>query len=79
MDKPYPRTCGECQQDSVVRVLLPKQSMPVLVAPGRLRILAVENLPVDRCERCGEVWYTNVTDDYITKAMDQWKDDHEND
>jgi hypothetical protein len=65
--KNYPIHCIECGKKEVrpatIRQTLPRNH------DGRIYDLDVTNLPVTRCESCGEVYYTQDSDDRIIAVL----------
>ena len=65
--KPYPRGCTECGETAV---------MPADIAydaevkhDGRLHRFRISRLTIDKCQRCGEEFFTNRTDEQIATAL----------
>jgi DNA-binding transcriptional regulator YiaG len=65
----YPIQCIECGQNEV---------RPAVIAhrinknhDGRIYPLFIRKLPVTRCDACGEIYYTNDTDDKVSEALRQ--------
>jgi len=65
--KPYPRGCTECGETAV---------MPADIAydaevkhDGRLHRFRISRLTIDKCQACGEEFFTNCTDEQITTAL----------
>jgi putative zinc finger/helix-turn-helix YgiT family protein len=63
----YPIRCIECGRKevrpAVVRQEVQKNH------DGRLYQLTIEQLPVNRCEACGEIYFTNESDDAISAEL----------
>jgi putative zinc finger/helix-turn-helix YgiT family protein len=66
-EKPYPRRCAECGKVSVTQATIPHQAS--IKHDGRLYEFPIVELPVDRCEACGEVFFTNQTADAKSSAL----------
>ncbi|HUT88312.1 MAG TPA: YgiT-type zinc finger protein [Thermoguttaceae bacterium] len=68
--KPYPRHCAMCQGDRVERLILPSYPLEIR-HNGVLHTITITitDLPVDRCQECGEVFFTNDSDDRIENQV----------
>jgi len=66
-EKTYPIRCVECGKKqvrlAVIRHNLQKNH------DGRLYDLAIDHLPVTQCEACGEIYFTNESDERISAAL----------
>ena len=65
--KPYPRLCTQCGETAV---------MPADIAydaevkhDGRLHRFPISRLMIDKCQRCGEEFFTNRTDEQIAAGL----------
>jgi ribosome-binding protein aMBF1 (putative translation factor) len=66
-DKAYPRRCAECGKAEVRRTTIPYNAE--VKHDGTLYAFHIPALQVDKCDACGEVLFTNVTDDQISYAL----------
>jgi putative zinc finger/helix-turn-helix YgiT family protein len=65
--KPYPRRCPECGKADVRPHTMPYDAE--VRHDGRLHVFRITNLHVDRCGACGEILFTNATDEQISGAL----------
>ena len=65
--KPYPRRCAGCGEVSLRRARI--QHLSRVKNNGQLIELRIDDLLVDRCEECGEVFFTNETADAHASAL----------
>ena len=68
--RPYPRHCTDCGKETVQRVTIDYDAAQKL--DGRLYHFRVSALPIDKCQNCGEEFFTNETDEVITSAFRQF-------
>ena len=66
-DMPFPRHCPECGKLKVQPATIPYDAE--VKYDGRLYALRIPALQVDQCAACGEVLFSNVTDDQISQAL----------
>jgi DNA-binding transcriptional regulator YiaG len=66
-EKPYPRRCGECGQAAVFPALLPYDAE--VRHDGRLHRFHIAALHIDKCQNCGEEFFTNRTDAQISTGL----------
>ncbi|MGD1278699.1 MAG: type II TA system antitoxin MqsA family protein [Tepidisphaeraceae bacterium] len=66
-EKRYPIRCAECGKNEVrpatVRHVMQKNH------DGRMYDLVIEDLPVTKCDACGEIYFTNESDDRISASL----------
>ena len=65
--KPFPRRCLECGEVNVRPATIAYEGE--VKHDGRVYAIRVAQLPVNKCRACGEVFFTNVTDDQISQAL----------
>lgn len=65
--KPYPRGCALCAEETVVHALIPH--VTTVTHDGQPFAVSLDALAVDRCSRCGEVYFTNESSDQISAAV----------
>ena len=63
----YPRGCALCATETVFRAFIPHVAS--VVHDGERLVITIEALAVDRCSRCGEVYFTNESSDQISAAV----------
>jgi DNA-directed RNA polymerase subunit N (RpoN/RPB10) len=63
--KPYPRRCAACGQISVSKCYIPYNAE--ILHGGKLHKFLIPNLGIDRCESCGEQFFTTSTDGQIER------------
>ena len=66
-DKPFPRRCPECGKVEVQPATIPYDAK--VKHDGRLYAFRIPALQVNKCAACGEVLFSNVTDDQISQAL----------
>ena len=66
-DKPYPRFCAECERECVTPASITYNAE--MKHDGRVHQFVVTDLPIDKCEHCGEQWFTSVTDKSLQDAL----------
>ena len=66
-DKPYPRYCGECKSESVQPTDIVYDA--VVKHDGKPHSFRIDRLPIDKCTRCGEQYFTLQTDDSISSGL----------
>jgi putative zinc finger/helix-turn-helix YgiT family protein len=66
-DKPFPRHCPECGKLEVQPAIIPYDAE--VKHDGRLYAFLIPALQVNRCAACGEVLFSNVTDNQISQAL----------
>ncbi|MEX0818970.1 MAG: hypothetical protein WD070_05235 [Pirellulaceae bacterium] len=69
MNKPYPRRCCECGKVTVQQATIAYDAC--IKHDGKLHEIHFAELPVDRCDACHEVFFTNVTSDAKSDALRQ--------
>jgi putative zinc finger/helix-turn-helix YgiT family protein len=67
--KPYPRRCGDCAAITVEPSTISYAAE--VKHDGRLHHFQIPKLPVDRCATCGEVYFTNASDEQLTYSLRQ--------
>ena len=65
--KPYPRHCGECKTVAVEPAYIPYTAN--VKHDNEMHQIVIPHLHVDRCGKCQEIFFTNVTDEQITSAL----------
>lgn len=65
--KPFPRHCPECGKTGVQSAVIAYDAN--VKHDGRLYAFHIPDLPVNRCAACGEVLFSNATDDRISEAL----------
>ena len=65
--KPYPRRCAVCGEVAVSRCHIPYDA--AVRHDGKLHAFSIASLGIDRCERCGEQFFTTSTDEEINLAL----------
>jgi DNA-binding transcriptional regulator YiaG len=65
--KPYPRRCAECGKVAVQPAAIPFDAK--IKHDGKVYEFYIEELPVDQCTSCGEVYFTNTTSDAKSQAL----------
>lgn len=63
MIKQYPRSCCFCGLDAVNAVAI-RYCGQVRIS-GELKTVFMKSLPVDKCNYCGEIYFTTRTDEAI--------------
>jgi putative zinc finger/helix-turn-helix YgiT family protein len=66
-NKPFPRRCPECGEAEVRPATIAYDAE--VKHDGRLHAFHVPRLQVNQCGVCGEVLFSNVTDDEISQAL----------
>jgi putative zinc finger/helix-turn-helix YgiT family protein len=65
--KPFPRRCPECGKAAIRAATIPYDVE--VKHDGRLHRLHIAQLQVNQCGSCGEVLFSNATDDQVTQAL----------
>lgn len=65
--KQYPRRCAACGSVSVQPAIITYDAK--IKHDGKLHEFKIDNLPIDRCEQCEEVFFTNETSDAKSHAL----------
>jgi DNA-binding transcriptional regulator YiaG len=65
--KPFPRRCPECGKVKVRPAAIGYDAE--VKHDGRLYTFSIPELQVNQCAACGEVLFSNVTDDQISQAL----------
>jgi len=63
----YPVRCVECGKTGLRPAVIHREVKKN--HDGRVYLLAIDDLPVNRCGDCGEVFYTTDSDDRINAAL----------
>jgi len=66
-NKPFPRLCPECGQTQVYPAKIPYDAE--VKHDGRMYSFQIPALEVNKCAPCGEIFFSNVTDDQISQAL----------
>ena len=66
-EKPYPRRCGECGQEAVFPTLISYDAE--VRHDGQLHGFHIQALHIDKCQKCGEEFFTNRTDEQISAGL----------
>jgi DNA-binding transcriptional regulator YiaG len=66
-ERPYPRRCGECSQLAVFPTTIAYDAE--VRHDGRLYHFHIAALPIDKCQKCGEEFFTNRTDEQISAGL----------
>jgi transcriptional regulator with XRE-family HTH domain len=66
-DKPYPRFCAECGNESVMPTRICYNAK--MKHDGKSYEFPVDDLPIDKCENCNEQWFTVETDDALQEGL----------
>jgi len=66
--KPFPWRCPKCLKRAVQPNVLPEYQAKAK-HDGRLHEFTIPALQVARCQACGEVLFTNETDEQISRAL----------
>jgi putative zinc finger/helix-turn-helix YgiT family protein len=66
-EKPFPRHCPECGRAKVRPTTIPYDAE--VKHDGRLYTFHIPTLRVNKCAACGEILFTNFTDDQISQAL----------
>jgi DNA-binding transcriptional regulator YiaG len=66
-DRPYPRHCAECGNESVVSAQIAYNAK--VKHDGKLHEFPISNLTIDKCEFCGEEYFTMLTDREISRGL----------
>ena len=65
--RPYPRRCAVCGENSVARCRI--QYDAEVRHDGKLHTFSIASLGIDKCERCGEQYFTSSTDEEINLGL----------
>src|SRR5438552_3588279 len=66
-DRPFPWICGSCLKEEVYLETMPYVAN--LKHDGRLHRIKIPELRIPKCRACGEITFSNNTDDQITAAL----------
>lgn len=66
-ERPYPRKCVSCGQTTVEKAIIPYDAE--VKHNGKMVKFHVPQLDIDCCTNCGEQFFTNETDDQISKGL----------
>lgn len=64
---PYPRTCVECDNETVVCTTIPYNAE--VKHDGKLHAFLIPELRIDKCTACGEEYFSSETDSQISKEL----------
>ena len=64
---PYPRTCVECDNETVVCLTIPYNAE--VKHDGKLHSFLIPELRIDKCTACGEEYFSSETDSQISKEL----------
>lgn len=67
VERPYPRHCFVCAETSITQSFVPHDAK--VRHEGKVHEFHIPNLQVDRCELCGEQYFTAETDDQISLGL----------
>jgi hypothetical protein len=65
--KPHPRHCTACGETAVMAAVIAYDAE--VKQAGRLHKFRISRLTIDKCQRCGEEFFTNRTDEQIAAAL----------
>jgi DNA-binding transcriptional regulator YiaG len=65
--KPYPRRCAECGEAAVAPTTIAYDAQ--VKHDGRLHTFRIASLGIDKCQSCGEEYFTNSTDEQISAGL----------
>jgi hypothetical protein len=65
--KPYRRMCTQCGETAVMSADIAYDAE--VKHDGRLHRFPISRLAIDKCQRCGEEFFTNRTDEQIAAAL----------
>lgn len=65
--KPHPRCCTACGETAVMSAEIAYDAE--VRHDGRLHRFPIHRLTIDKCQRCGEEFFTNRTDEQIAAAL----------
>ena len=65
--KPYPRYCAECGNPAVQKATIAYTAK--VKHDGKHYEFLVPQLVIDQCEHCGEQFFTNSTDEQISREL----------
>lgn len=65
--KPYPRYCVECGNESVQPAQIAHNAQ--VKHDGKLHEFSISTLNIDKCQHCGEEYFTAETDQAISKGL----------
>lgn len=65
--RPYPWKCYSCGKKEVVPAIV--EYSTVIPRGGREYSIFIKNLPVDKCNNCGEMLFDNRSDDLIQAEL----------
>lgn len=66
-EKPFPRRCSECGKVEVHPATIAYDAE--VRHDGRLYRFPIPRLPVNRCGACGEILFSAITDERISRAL----------
>ena len=66
-DKPYPRFCAECGNESVVSTQIAYNAE--VKHDGKLHEFPISSLTIDKCQSCSEEYFTVDTDREISRGL----------
>lgn len=66
-EKPFPRRCPECGKVEVQPATMAYDAE--VKHDGRLHAFHVPRLQINKCGACGEVLFSNVSNDQVTQAL----------
>lgn len=65
--KPYPRRCAECGKVAVAAATISYNAE--VKHDGKLHKFRIPKLKLDKCQSCGEEFFTNATDEQMTDCL----------
>jgi DNA-binding transcriptional regulator YiaG len=65
--KPYPRVCTHCGETAVSPANISYDA--AVKHDGRLQRFPISRLMIDKCQHCGEEFFTNRSDEQITAGL----------
>lgn len=65
--KPYPRRCAECGKVAVAATTISYNAE--VKHDGKLHKFHIPKLKIDKCQSCGEEFFTNSTDEQISASL----------
>lgn len=65
--KPYPRRCAECGKVAVAATTIAYNAE--VKHDGKLHKFRIPKLKIDKCQSCGEEFFTNATDEQMTDSL----------
>src|SRR5262245_52322130 len=67
--RPYPRHCAQCGNDVVYSACISYDA--AVKHDGKVHQFRIPSLVLDKCQSCGEEYFTNSTDEQISAALRQ--------